>query len=303
MTEPRITVVIPSFNHGKFLREAVESVERAGGKAVEIIIVDDGSTDGTSTQVAAELKAEGYHVLLQKNQGVAASRNNAIRMARGEYIIPLDADNRLLKPYFEEGVAILDQNPTVGVVFGDALVIGEKSGTWVNHPMQLEEILFENYIDTCTIIRKSMWEAVGGYDTGAPVPTRQDWIFWLDCIDHGWKFHYLNQFCFEYRFLETSEVRKYFRQLKKRLTITEYIYHKQARMIRGFRNSGTLSEATASDLFYRLNLQLAHYHLGFGNIWSGYTYLVKCLGASNKSLLKIAKIGLGWPIRRLRGME
>ncbi|HRH36310.1 MAG TPA: glycosyltransferase, partial [Catalimonadaceae bacterium] len=69
MTEPRITVVIPSFNHGKFLREAVESVELAAGKSVEIIIVDDGSTDGTSTQVAADLKAEGYQVILQNNQG------------------------------------------------------------------------------------------------------------------------------------------------------------------------------------------------------------------------------------------
>lgn len=303
MAEPRITVVIPSFNHGKYLREAVESIEKFAGNSVEIIIVDDGSTDDSSTQVAADLQAEGYHVLLQKNQGVAASRNNAIRLAKGEYIIPLDADNRLLQPYFFKGVDILDAHPELGVVFGDATVIGEKSGTWVNHPMQLEEILFENYIDTCTIIRKSMWAEVGGYDTNAPVPTRQDWIFWLDCIAKGWKFHYLNEFCFEYRFLETSEVRKYFRQLKKRLTITEYIFGKQQALIHQFTKDGSLKPEVGEQLLYRLRIQLAHYHLGFGHVGKGYSYLLQCLTSPSRNLAKIAKIGLGWPVRRLKGME
>lgn len=303
MTNPIVTVVIPSFNHGRFLKEAVESVEKFGGKDVEMIIVDDGSTDESSTRVAAELKEAGYHVILQENQGVAASRNNAIRLAKGRYIIPLDADNRLLGPYFEKGVAILEQNPKVGVVFGDARVIGEKSGTWINHPMQLEEMLFENYIDTCTIIRKSMWEDVGGYDVNAPVPTRQDWIFWLDCISRDWGFHYLPEFCFEYRFLETSEVRKYFRQLKKRLSITEYIFGKQKPLIVKFHQEGKLTKQQTESLLYRLKMQLAHYHLGFGSLFQGYQYLMECIGSPERDWAKLARIGFGWPIRRWKGME
>ena len=299
MTNPKITVVIPSFNHGKFLREAVQSVENSGFTDYEIIIVDDGSTDDHSTAVAAALKEEGYHVILQKNQGVAASRNNAIRLARGEYIIPLDADNRLLPPYFFKGVEILDRFPDVGVVYGDAKVIGEKSGTWINHPMVLDEMLFENYIDTCTIIRKKMWEEVGGYDEGAPVPTRQDWIFWLDCIAKNWKFHYLNAFCFEYRFLETSEVRKYFKQLQKRLLITEYIYQRQKRLIYRFMDSGKLDSASGNEILGKLRMQLAHYHLGFGSIAKGYRYLVRST-VTHQPYSKLLKVGLGWPLRRMK---
>lgn len=303
MSQPKVTVVIPSFNHGKYLREAVDSVLTHGGPEVEIIIVDDGSTDGSSTAVAAQLQREGYQVLLQKNQGVAASRNNAIRLARGEFIIPLDADNRLLGPYFRDGVAILEANPTIGVVFGDARVIGEKSGTWVNHPMQLEEMLFENYIDTCTIIRKKMWEDVGGYDSNAPVPTRQDWIFWLDCISKNWEFRYLPLFCFEYRFLETSEVRKYFRQLKKRLLITEYIFQKQKALIDRFCREGKIEKEKGDEMMYRLQVQLAYYHLGFGNLIRGFSYWIRCLKSPYCDYLKLARMALIWPLRRLRGRE
>jgi len=302
MSQPKITVIIPGFNHGKYLREAVESVENSGFKDYELIIIDDGSTDPESRKVAEELQKEGYHVILQNNQGVAASRNNAIRMARGEFIIPLDMDNKLLPPYFFQGLKILEDNPDVGVVFGDAQVIGEKSGTWVNHPMKIEEMLFENYIDTCTIIRKKMWESVGGYDSNAPVPTRQDWIFWLDCIGAGWKFHHLNLFCFEYRYLETSEVRKYFKALKKRLLITEYIYYKQEGMIGVFLNNGELSKEKANEMLGKLRMQLAYYHLGFGDIFKGYQFLFSSAIGGN-SFGKIVKTGLGWPIRRIKGVE
>ena len=302
MGHPKITVIIPGFNHGKYLREAVESVETAGYKEYELIIIDDGSTDQESVKVAQELKNEGYNVILQNNQGVAATRNNAIRLAKGEFIIPLDMDNRLLAPYFFEGLQILLDNPEIGVVYGDAKVIGEKSGTWVNHPMQLEEMLFENYIDTCTIIRKKMWEEVGGYDSKAPVPTRQDWIFWLDCINAGWKFHHLNMFCFEYRYLETSEVRKYFKALKKRLLITEYIYFKQENLIQKFTRNGEISPAKANEMLGKLRMQLAYYHLGFGSILKGYSFLFGSFIGGN-SLIKIIKTGLGWPIRRLKTTE
>jgi glycosyltransferase involved in cell wall biosynthesis len=299
MSPVKITVVIPCFNHGAYLWEAIRSVEESGFSDYEIIIVDDGSSDPETRKVALEVQASGYHILLQENQGVAASRNNAIRLAKGEFIIPLDADNRLLKPYFFQGLEILLKNPDVGVVYGDALIIGEKSGDWKNHPLVLEEMLFENYIDTCTIIRRSMWEQVGGYDSKAPVPTRQDYIFWLDCLKHDWKFVYLREYCFEYRFLDGSEVRKYARISSKRLLITEYIFAKQSLLIRREVERGCLSEGKANNLLSLLSLQLASYHLASGSVVRGYAYLFRSLNSSGAPLRRIIKTGLSWPIKRL----
>ena len=296
MGEVLITVVIPCFNHGAYLREAIKSVEDAGFPSCEIIIVDDGSTDPETRRVALEIQAEGYHIILQENQGVAASRNNAIRLAKGKYIIPLDADNRLLKPYFYKGLEILESNPEAGVVYGDALIIGEKSGDWKNHPLKLEEMLFENYIDTCTIIRKSMWEQVGGYDSSAPVPTRQDYIFWLDCLRCDWKFIYLPEYCFEYRFLDGSEVRKYARISSKRLKITEYIFKKQQYLIQREKERGNISVSKAAEILAKLQMQLASFHLESGSTLKGYAYLFSSAGRT--SLPKLVKTGLGWPFKR-----
>jgi glycosyltransferase involved in cell wall biosynthesis len=301
MEEVLISVVIPCYNHGAYLWEAIRSVESAGFPTFEIIIVDDGSTDPETRKVALEVQAAGYHIILQNNQGVAASRNNAIRLAKGKYIIPLDADNRLLKPYFFKGVEILETQPEVGVVYGDAVIIGEKSGDWKNHSLVLEEMLFENYIDTCTIIRKSMWEQVGGYDSKAPVPTRQDYIFWLDCLRFDWKFAYLPEYCFEYRFLDGSEVRKYARISSKRLLITEYILHKQDFLILKEVEKGIISKETAARLLSRLFLQMASFHFSGGSLLKGYKYSWKSLIVRPSSLVSVVRLMAGWPVKRYLG--
>ncbi len=295
-----ISVIIPCFNHGAYLWEAIRSVEESGFQNYEIIIVDDGSTDPETQRVALEVKEAGYNILLQKNQGVAASRNNAIRIAKGRYIIPLDADNRLLKPYFFKGLEILESKPEVGVVYGDALIIGEKSGDWKNHPLVMEEMLFENYIDTCTIIRRSMWEQVGGYDSNAPVPTRQDYIFWLDCLKHHWKFEYLPEYCFEYRFLDGSEVRKYARISSKRLLITEYIFRKQEFLIHREARSGQVKYEKCVQILANLQITLASYHFTSGSVISGYRYLFRLINAKGiVSWTKIIQLAFFWPAKRL----
>ena len=299
MNQPKVTVVIPSYNHGKYLQEAIDSVENSGFEDYEIIIVDDGSKDETSRKIAEQFKNKGCNVVLQENKGVAASRNNAIKIAKGEFIIPLDADNRLLKPYFFEGLKILLENPEIGVVYGDAQVIGEKSGTWVNHPMQLEQIIFENYIDNCTILRKSAWESIGGYDENAPFHTREDWYFWLGLIGKGWKFFHLNEFCFEYRFLENSKVRTRFSNPKNRLIIYSYIYPLQEKLAWQYKNTPGLSEQQANFIVGKLRMQLAYYHLGFGNIFEGYKWLFQSIIGKN-GISNILKTGLGWPIRRFK---
>ena len=299
MANPLVSVIIPTFNHGLFVEEAIRSVENLADDRIEIIVVDDGSTDETSKSISKKLQDQGYNIFIRENQGVAASRNFGIRQAKGKYIIPLDADNRILIPYISKGIEILESNPEVAVVFGDAKIFGEKGGTWVNHPLQLEEIIFENYIDNCTIYRKEAWETVGGYDENAPFHTREDWFFWLALLGKGWKFEYLNVFCFEYRFLQNSKVRTKYSVLKNRLIINTYIFPVQMQLLERFRSSGDLSKDTVRSLTARLQSQLAHYHFITGNVLNGYRYLFQAL-QSGLSFGAFLNQAIGWPIRRMK---
>src|ERR1035441_1806844 len=125
----KVSIVIPCFNHGEFLPDAVASVTKIGRDDVELIVVDDGSTDEGTVREVDKLVAQGIKVIRQGNKGLAAARNAGILVSKGEYILPLDADNRLRSGYIEHGSRILDGNPQVGVLYGDEAYIGGPPGT------------------------------------------------------------------------------------------------------------------------------------------------------------------------------
>src|ERR1044072_7992147 len=116
---PLLSIFIPCYNHGAFIREALDSIIKNPGYEFEIIIVNDGSTDPHTIQVLNELNNEGYNVIHQDNQGLGRTRNNAIKIASGQYILPLDADNRLLPAYCLKGVEYLQNHPEVAVAYAD----------------------------------------------------------------------------------------------------------------------------------------------------------------------------------------
>ena len=102
----KVSIVIPCFNHGEFLPEAVASVTKIGRDDVELIVVDDGSTDEETVREVDKLVAQGIKVIRQGNKGPAAARNVAIRASQGEYIFPLDADDRLRSGWIDSAIAI-----------------------------------------------------------------------------------------------------------------------------------------------------------------------------------------------------
>ncbi|AHM60585.1 family 2 glycosyl transferase [Flammeovirgaceae bacterium 311] len=110
-----VSVIIPCYNHGNYLTEAVESIYQQGYSPVEIIVVDDGSSDNTK-DIAARLK--GVQYVYQQNQGLSAARNTGIRHATGEFIIFLDADDWLLPGAITTNLRYLQQNPKAAFVSG-----------------------------------------------------------------------------------------------------------------------------------------------------------------------------------------
>ena len=196
---PKVSVVIPCFNHGEFLPEAIASVTAAKRDDVEIIVVDDGSTDERTRMETDKLIAHGIAVIRQANQGLAAARNAGILASKGEYIFPLDADDHLRPGCLEHGIRVLDNDARVGVVYGDGEYFGIRTGRWRIGPFDRNRLLQWNYIACCAIYRRSIWEQNGGYDGTMPVQGLEDWDFWLGALEHGWQFAYIPEVLFEYR--------------------------------------------------------------------------------------------------------
>jgi glycosyltransferase involved in cell wall biosynthesis len=201
---PKITVVVPCFNHGEFLPDAIASVLNANRRDVELIVVDDGSTEERTLREIDVVRDSGIRVIRQGNKGLAAARNAGIEAARGDYVLPLDADNLLRPAYFEHGLRILDANARVGVVYGDAEYIGGRTGRWRVGPFEIDRLLESNYIDACGMFRRAVWEQNGGYDGTMPAQGAEDWDFWLGAYEHHWEFAYVPEVMFEYRVADGS---------------------------------------------------------------------------------------------------
>ncbi|MBK8614355.1 MAG: glycosyltransferase family 2 protein [Flavobacteriales bacterium] len=122
---PKVSIVVTCYNLGAYVQEALDSIAAYTGPAqVEVIVVDDGSTEAATRAVISGLDRSRCTVLEQSNMGLAKARNNGIALATGSYIISLDADNRIHPAFIERSIAILDQEPEVGVVYGDAVLRG-----------------------------------------------------------------------------------------------------------------------------------------------------------------------------------
>ena len=196
---PRLSVVIPCRDHGELLVDAVASVERSIPEPTELIVVDDGSRQPRTLDVLRALDEAGYVVVRQENLGLAAARNRGIDLATGPYVVPLDADNRLLPGFWGAAMDVLDADPSVGVVYGDRLEFGLRSGAVTVAGFDLDTILTGNYIDACTLIRKRAWADTGGFDSHMPHQGWEDWDFWLSAVEAGWRLHHVPENSFEYR--------------------------------------------------------------------------------------------------------
>jgi glycosyltransferase involved in cell wall biosynthesis len=203
----KVSIVIPCYNHGVMLREALASVEQVrNANLLEVIIVDDGSSEAETTRILDEATKAGYSVVSQPNRGPGAARNTGIRFAKGEFILPLDSDNRLRDVYLDEGVSLLKNNPSVGVIYADAEFFGERSGRWYVQEFDLLSLLRKNFIDTCALYRKNLWEEVGGYEEQIICMGWEDWDFWLRVTCHGGAFVHLSKIAFDYRVRKDSVI-------------------------------------------------------------------------------------------------
>ena len=107
---PKVSIVIPCYNHGKFVDETVQSCLKQTYQDIEIIIVNDGSTDEYTNTLLKDYQRPKTKVITIQNQGLPTARNTGIREAVGEYILPLDADDKIAPTYIEKAVNVIEKN-------------------------------------------------------------------------------------------------------------------------------------------------------------------------------------------------
>jgi len=195
--DPQVSVVTPCLNHGELLLEAVSSVESITEVSCEVVIVDDGSTADETIRILDRLRAAGHRVIAAPHRGLSAARNVGVAAAKADYILALDADNRIRPGFLKDATATLDETPEIGVVYGDRWDFGLHSGLAEVGPFDLPRILWRNYIDACALFRKSAWADAGGYDES--LDFYEDWAFWIAVADVGWSFAYREGAAFDYR--------------------------------------------------------------------------------------------------------
>lgn len=209
-TQPRLSVIIPCHNDGDYLIDAVASVQRNAPENTELIVVDDGSTQPRTRDILAALREAGHRVIEQPHTGLSAARNTGIAASTGEYLLPLDADNRLLPGFAADAMATLDADPAAGVVYGDRREFGARSGDIIVPEFDLPTMLWSNYIDACAVMRRSVWNDIGGFDLA--FTDWEDWDFWLGAAKRGWRFVHLPRPTFEYRIRPDSLHQRFLRR-------------------------------------------------------------------------------------------
>ncbi|MFH0782747.1 MAG: glycosyltransferase family A protein [Pseudomonadota bacterium] len=224
---PKVSVVIPCFNQGQFVDEAVDSILAQSFTDFEIIVVNDGSTDGQTNRLLENYNREKTQVIVTMNMGLAGARNNGIAVAGGQYILPLDADDRIAPTYLEKAVAILDADSEVGIVYSNARLFGAVETGWLLPEYSLERMLVDNLIFCSALFRRDDWLAVGGYDLGM-IYGWEDYDFWLGLIERGRKVVRIEDALFFYRVASDSMVRS--KEKWQKVAMFERIYQRHQRL-------------------------------------------------------------------------
>jgi len=209
---PLVSIVIPCYKHAKFLAEAIDSALAQTYPTVEVVVVNDGSPDNTA-EVCRGYQGRIVYVD-QENKGLAEARNAGIRASHGEFILPLDADDKLVQDAVAKLVPVLQSSGQIGFVYGHRFLFSNDTNgnridprdwrtrdlnpqiidSYIHHPDRVleftasdwneEQMLIRNDVSSVILFRRADWERTGGYSTEF-MRGLEDWDFYLCLVDLG----------------------------------------------------------------------------------------------------------------------
>ncbi len=184
MNQPLVSIIVLCHNYGRFLPEAVDSALDQDYPSLEVIVIDDGSTDD-SLEVASRY-GDRVRVLTQANQGLARTCNRGAAEATGDYFVFLSADDRLEPNYVSTLMEGLTRASNASFAYSAARLYGAESGVMPSRPFSpFSLIRGRNYINGSALTRRAAYLAAGGYPVDLGEGAFDDWDFWLTMVEQG----------------------------------------------------------------------------------------------------------------------
>lgn len=220
-----ITVVVPCYNQAGFLNETLETVQAQTYNKWECIIVNDGSTDSTKEVALKWLEKDTRFKYIEKeNGGLSSARNTGIKISRGEYILPLDADDKIHINLLKEVCEVFKKH-NADVVHYNTEFFGVKSGLYKLPEYSYKTLLMQNCFIACTPFKKSGFEKINGYDEN--LKSFEDWDFWIRLLNKDSKVVKIEKTLYYYRKHPSDSLTNQFaKNPKLYYGLYDYIYSK-----------------------------------------------------------------------------
>ena len=199
-----VSIIVPCYNQSQYLDECLQSVLDQTHSNWECIIVNDASTDDTDGVAKKWCDIDNrFRYIKQTNGGVSNARNNGISQSKGEYILPLDADDYVGLNYLEVCVNEMNAHNNVKLVYGKAIKFGEESGEWILSDYSFQNLLQRNMIFCTALFRRLDYDKTLGYDEEMRY-SAEDWDFWICLLKNGGEVIKSNSCTFYYRIKNES---------------------------------------------------------------------------------------------------
>lgn len=196
--KPLVSVIMPCYNDGKYITEAVNSIIKQTYTNWELIIIDDGSDDICTIRILNKLKRDNIIILRREHEGVVKARNTAISNSKGKYIIPMDADDIAEPQLLEKYVEIAEMNPNIGIVYCIYEYFEMRQGIYNLPKYSIPNMLVSNCINNTSLFRREDWERVDGYNSNMEMGC-EDYDFWLSILELGRKVQLVPEVLLHYR--------------------------------------------------------------------------------------------------------
>jgi len=184
---PFVSIIIPCYNHGQYLNDAVQSILHQTWQNFEIIVVNDGSNAENTVEILKDFHMPKTRVLhLPENMGLPAARNAGIQEAKGKYICCLDADDKLHSTYLEKAIVTMEVNAGLSFVGSWTQVFGIESRVWYPPQFDPDQIIYFNQFNSLAVFRRSAWKQAGEFCEEMRNGF-EDWEFWVRMTGYGYR--------------------------------------------------------------------------------------------------------------------